>query len=201
MTMAAAALLGLGLANGATAEEDPPTGAYVGVSLGHGVFEYLEGRSDFCRESGLCYIDDRTLAYSVYGGYELSPRFAVEAGYNGHRKLGHVLFGEYLCPDGRSVTDLREGTSTYSIHGAAVGRLPLDAGRFTPFAKLGAYWWKAKTVYSCGGTANNDDVAPLVGMGVDIAVHGRWRLRGEWTWFTESDGDVHASFAGINYRF
>ena len=113
--------------------------------------------------------------------------------------------GDVPCfpPDGRFATDPRSKHSVSAFYGAAVGRVPLDAGRVAPFVKLGAYYWKRKTKYQgepCDGSVVDDeDVAPLVGVGADVAWNERWRMHGEW--LGQTGGKAHAFLGGIAYRF
>ena len=202
MRFGAAVLLGLGLANGAAAQW-MPAGAYVGVSAGHALFRYLKDDSNLCAASGACSQDDDAFMYSAWAGFEFSPRFAVEAGWIGHQTIEGVAYGTLPCSPSRpgaSVTNPRSEHSVPSIYGVAVGRLPLDEGAFTPFAKLGAYYWRARTKHSCG-TWDGEEIAPLVGAGVDVALDGRWRLRGEWLYFTQGGGRAQAFLGGIGYKF
>ncbi len=204
---AAAALLALGLANSARGDESSPTGAYVGVSAGHALFSYLEDLSDSCNDSGLCSQDDDALMYTAYAGFEFSRHFAVEAGWIRHKALEQILRGDFPCVpfNGQSVTDPRKEESVSTVYGAAVGRVPLDAGRVAPFVKLGAYYWKRKVTDQLGPcgkfTVDDEDVAPLVGAGADVALDGRWRMRGEWLYFGQTGGKAHAFLGGIAYRF
>ena len=200
---AAAALLALGLATSARGDESSPTGAYVGVSAGHALFSYLEDASDICNDSGLCSQDDAALMYAAYIGFEFSRHFAVEAGWIGHRALKGVWYNG-ICPLDGSVTDRRSEHSVRTFYGAAVGRVPLDAGKVAPFVKLGAYQWrrKDKTQWGpCERTYDKKDIAPLVGAGADVAWNERWRVRGEWLYFGQTGGKAHAFLGGIAYRF
>ena len=201
---AAAALLALGLATSARGDESSPTGAYVGVSAGYGLFSYLEDLSDRCNDSGLCSQDDGAPMYTAYVGFEFSRHFAVEAGWIGHQALEALHEGLFCSLDGGSVTNWRGKHSVSTIYGAAVGRMPLDAGRVAPFVKLGAYYWKRKDKSQwgpCRYTDDDEDVAPLVGAGADFALDGRWRVRGEWLYFGQTGGKAHAFLGGIAYRF
>ena len=198
---AAAALLAVALAGAAHGDEGLPKGAYVGASIGHGIFKFWSDDVDACEETGVCRTDDDGIVYSVYGGFELSPRVAVEAGYIGHEAL-KTEWDPGSCRDGSA---LRREFSSQSVYAAAVGRLPMDTGRIRPFGKAGAYWWKSEDEFACGSgafanTTRDDDAAPLVGAGVDVELTERTSLRAEWTWFTEDDG-VHAFLGGLNFRF
>ncbi len=197
---AAAALLAVALAGAAHGDEGLPKGAYVGASIGHGIFKFWSDDVDRCERAGFCRTDDDGIVYSVYGGFELSPRVAIEAGWAGHEAL-KVEFTP-RCPDGSA---LRREFSSQSVYAAAVGRLPMDTEWIRPFGKAGAYWWKSEEeVAGCGPgafrTTKDDDAAPLVGAGLDVELTERTRLRAEWTWFAEGDG-VHAFLGGLNFRF
>ena len=198
----AATLLGLGLAgaaHGGEGGEGLPKGVYVGASIGHGIFKIWDDDVDFCAASGgICRTGNEEIVYSVYGGFELSPHVAIEAGWVGHEAL-EVGYNR-TCQDGSA---LRRELSAWSVYAAAVGRLPVDTGRIRPFGKAGMYWWKSEfedTVCGVVTTTKDDDPAPLVGAGVDVELTERTSLRGEWIWFTESDG-VHAFLGGLNFRF
>ena len=196
---AAAALLAVALAGAAHGDEGLPKGLYVGASVGHGIFKFWSDdvEVEFCERTDGCSTDDEEIVYSVYGGFELSPRVAVEAGYTRHEAL--EIKGS--CPD-RSA--YRREFSAWSVYAAAVGRPPVDIGRIRPYGKAGAYWWKSEDERACGSgafpTIKDDDAALLVGAGIDVELTERTSLRTEWTWFTESDG-VHALLGGLNFRF
>ena len=197
---AAAALLAVALVGPAYGGEGLPKGGYVGASVGYGIFKFWSDEVDLCATSGNCRTDDDEIVYSVYGGFEFSPYVAIEAGYAGNKAL-KIEFNS-PCPDDGSA--LRHELSTWSVYAAAVGRPPIDTGRFRPFGKAGMYWWKSEDETTCGSrvvsTIKNDDLEPLVGAGVDIEVTERTSLRAEWVWFTESDG-VHAFLYGLNFKF
>ena len=197
---AAATLLAVALAGPAYGGEGLPKGGYVGASVGYGIFKFWSDEVDFCATSGTCRTDDDEIVYSVYGGFEFSPYVAIEAGYAGNKAL-KVEFN-FPCLDGSAYT---QEFSTWSVYAAAVGRPPIDTGRFRPFGKAGMYWWKSKDELACGSgafasTTKDDDMAPLVGAGVDVEVTERTSLRAEWVWFTEDDG-VHAFLYGLNFKF
>ena len=198
----AAALLGFGLAGTVHGDEGLPKGVYVGASIGHGIFKFWDDEVDFCAASGgRCRTGNEETVYSVYGGFELSPHVAIEAGWVGHEAL-EIEYIPGTCLDGSA---LRRELSAWSVYAAAVGRPPVDTGRIRPFGKAGMYWWKSEDELTCGSgafseTAKDDDPALLVGAGVDVELTERTSLRGEWIWFTESDG-VHAFLGGLNFRF
>ena len=199
----AATLLGFGLAgaaHGGEGGEGLPKGVYAGASIGHGIFKIWDSETDRCAASdGFCRTGNKEIVYSVYGGFELSPHVAIEAGWVGHEAL-EVGFRD-PCRDGSA---WRRELSAWSVYAAAVGRLPVDTGRIRPFGKAGMYWWKSEDETTCGSSVvsatKDDDPAPLVGAGVDVELTERTSLRGEWIWFTESDG-VHAFLGGLNFRF
>ena len=198
----AAALLGFGLAGAAHGGEGLPKGVYVGASIGHGIFKFWDDEVDFCAASGgRCRTGNEETVYSVYGGFELSPHVAIEAGWVGHEAL-EIGFRD-PCSDGSA---LRRELSAWSVYAAAVGRPPVDTGRIRPFGKAGVYRWKAEDETTCSSgvfaaTGKDDDAALLVGVGADVELTERTSLRAEWLYFTESDGKAHAFLGGLNFRF
>ena len=204
---AAATLLAATLAGAAHGDEGLPKGIYVGASIGYGIFKFWEDTVDAYVDayprSDVRSTDDNGLIYSVYAGYEFSPYIAIEAGYVSH-EAPEVEFNVGFCRDG-SILYHRE-VSTWSVYAAAVGRPPIDTGRFRPFGKAGMYRWRSELKDTCSVRdfkTKDDDVKPFVGAGVDVELTERVGLRAEWAWFTErrKDGGTHAFLGGLNYKF
>ena len=202
---AAATLLAAALAGAAHGDEGLPKGIYVGASIGHGIFKFWEDNVDRCETAGTCRTDDNGLVYSVYAGYEFSPYIAIEAGWTSFEAL-EIKFNAGSCTDGS--TAHRE-LSIWSVYAAAVGRPPIDTGRFRPFGKAGMYRWKSEDKSTCSSGGFNskvkkDGVKPLVGAGVDVELTERVGLRAEWVWFTAQrrrNRGTHAFLGGLNFKF
>ena len=81
----------------------------------------------------------------------------------------------------------------------------MDTGRIRPFGKAGVYRWQSEEKSACGSgafpTVKDDDVSPLLGVGVDVELTERVNLRTEWTWFTENEGGIYVFLGGLNFRF
>ena len=200
----AATLLGAApLAGAAHGDEGLPKGIYVGASIGHGIFKFWDDEVDRCATDGSCRTANNGLVYSVYAGFEFSPYIAIEAGWTSHEALEvKYNYNAVLCQD-RSAAHGGE-LSAWSVYAAAVGRPPIDTGRFRPFGKAGMYRWTSEGKITCSSgvyKTRDDDVKPLVGAGVDVELTERVGLRAEWSWFTESRGGTHAFLGGLNFKF
>ena len=195
----AATLLGAApLAGAAHGDEGLPKGIYVGASIGHGIFKFWDDDVDRCTIDN-CRTANNELVYSVYAGFEFSPYIAIEAGWTSHEALE---VNPLICRDG---TTLHLEVSSWSVYAAAVGRPPIDTGRFRPFGKAGMYRWTSDEKFTCSSgiveTDTDNDVKPLVGAGVDVELTERVGLRAEWSWFTETQGGTHAFLGGLNFKF
>lgn len=155
---------------------------------------YLE---DFIRQaSGACSQEDDALMYAA--GFEFSRRFAVEAGWIRHRALEAVVTFPAFLPTAGS-RPIREASTRCRPSMAR----PWDGCRWTGGAlrQAGRVLLEAEDQGEpCDGSVVDDeDVAPLVGVGADVAWNERWRMRGEW--LGQTGGKAHAFLGGIAYRF
>ncbi len=200
--VAAAALLGAALAGAAHAGEGLPKGGYAGASIGHGIFNFWDDEVEDCASRAACRTDDEEIVYTVYGGFEVLPHVAIEAGLFSHEAL-EIDYTPTICLDGSAS---RLEFSAWSVYAAAVGWMPMDTGRIRPFGKAGVYRWQLEDKLTCGSgafarTIKDDDVSPLLGVGVDVELTERVNLRTEWTWFTENQGGTYVFLGGLNFRF
>lgn len=129
--------------------------------------------------------DDEDTAFTVFGGYQFTKYFGLEAGYADFGKIEPDVAGPAL-----------EGDSAYLT---AVGTLPIT-DKFSAYAKAGLHRWNVDTSLP-GLTGNNDDSGsdPTYGIGAQYRFTDKVALRGEYSRFEVED--VDADLAQLQVRF
>ena len=151
-------------------------GLYAGGNLG---LSHYKGDSLFGAST-----DSSDTALKAYGGYGITPNFAVESGY--------ARIGKFKSTAG----DLRAS----GLFVDAVGLLPLGNG-FTALGRAGLFNGKLDSSF-----AGSDRGTSLkVGAGVQYDLASNVGLRGEWERYrfdalnTKTNADVYS--VGVNYKF
>ena len=141
-------------------------------------------------------VDGKDGAFKLFGGYQLSPNFALEAAFV---DLGDVSYSGSFA--GATVSGGRIQNSGLNL--SAVGVVPLGQS-FVLFGKLGMFLWYSEATDVTGGFAfrSEEDGADLsVGLGASVAIGQRVSLRAEWERFDMSNTDVDLVTLGFAYRF
>lgn len=124
-------------------------GAYVGVNVGRSEQKLSIDTQGSAK--------DNATAYKLYGGYDVTKNFGVEAGY--------IDFGKASVVD--SVGDTLSSKLT-SFYVAATGTLPLSE-QFSLFAKLGVSFNRTKADVQLSGVTSRlgseNRTTPLLGIG------------------------------------
>jgi OmpA-OmpF porin, OOP family len=151
-------------------------GLYAGGSLG---LSHYKGDSLFGSST-----DSSDTALKLYGGYGITPNFAVESGYS--------RIGKFKS----SLGDLRAS----GLYVDAVGLLPLGNG-FTALGRAGLFNGKLDSSF-----AGSDRGTSLkIGAGVQYDLANNIGVRGEWERYrfdalnTKTNADVYS--VGLNYKF
>lgn len=145
-----AAVAAMSLASTAAPAQLAQSGPYLGAAV---------GRPDWHADSvGGIGGDSSGTAYKIYGGYRLSPNFALE--------LGAVRLGRLSGALGDAKAN------GYALD--AVGLLPMNT-EWSALGRLGVTRLKA----SAGGL-DDTGTAPKLGLGVQYQVNRNTALRGEW---------------------
>lgn len=171
-------LLGLGAAAPASAET-----WYAGLRAG--IAEAGIGGGELGRELGerghdvSVDLDDRDIGGTLYAGYWLSPRAAIELGYLNLGEYDARLSGD--LSNGQAIAD--DAASIFQGSGDGVSaalrlRIPV-AGPLAVGARMGGYWWTSETeVRTPEGrySADDDGFGILVGLSLDVTLAQRLRL-------------------------
>ena len=130
--------------------------------------------------------DDEDTAFSVFGGYQFTRYFGVEAGYADFGKIEADV----------AAAPALEGDSAYLT---AVGTLPITE-KFSAYAKAGLHRWNLDDTLP-GVVGNDDDSGtdPTYGVGAQYRFTDHVALRGEYSRFEVEDAD--ADLAQLQVRF
>jgi OOP family OmpA-OmpF porin len=173
----------------ATIDSDRITGGLLGSGLTAGPIER----------------DERDRGAKLFGGYQLSPNFSVEAGYF---DLGHFGFSTTTTPTGTLTGDIR----VRGINLDLVGALPISE-RFSAFGRIGVARSQANDTFTGTGAVNVLNPSPSarsnnlkVGLGLEYAFTPAFSLRTEIERYRVDDavgnkGDVDLFSLGVVYRF
>ena len=162
--------------------------AYVGIGVGQGNAS-LPSVSTSVLGLAFTGASDKTsdTAYKLYGGYQFTPNWGVEVGYN---DLGNKY----------SVAGALAGTpynATYKMDNwyvAATGTLPLQGG-FSLLAKLGVSANKVSGGQICSGAtcasfaADDSKTDVMVGVGAQYTFMNNWAARLEYENYGKMSGD------------
>ena len=197
---------GMLLASSASAQQ-----AYLGVGFGQGNASVPSVSTTVLGLSFTGAPDKTTdTAYKLYGGYQFTPNWGVELGYN---DLGN----KYSV---RETTAGIPSSMTYKLNSwyvAATGTLPLQGG-FSVFGKLGVSANKSSGNAVCVlgvcedvGSESKTDV--MVGVGAQYTFMKHWAARleyenygkmsGDDVWDTGDSGALKADawYLSVNYTF
>jgi OmpA-OmpF porin, OOP family len=127
------------------------TGWYLGGNVGRAATTIDDGRiTQGLTAEGLATtsIDnqDRHTAYKLYGGYQLSPHFALEGGYF---DLGHFGYTAHTVPTGTLNGDMKLRGLNLDL----VGTLPL-VGNLSALGRIGVTSIRASDNFSATGAAH-----------------------------------------------
>jgi OOP family OmpA-OmpF porin len=155
--------------------------------------------------------DDTDSAYKLYGGYQFTPNWGLEIGYN---DLGN----SYSV---KGAVDGSPYTASYKMHNwyvAGTGTLPLGSG-FSLLGKVGAVRNTADLGQVCAGgtcvgaSGSDKHTDVLLGVGAQYNFMSNWAARleyenygkmtGDDVWGTGGSGAVKADawYASVNYSF
>lgn len=171
------AVAAVALAFGATGIAQAQTqGPYVGGSVGGSHFK--GGRI-----GGAPATDRSATGAKVFGGYQLTPNVAVEAGY--------ADLGRFDSRAGQLGAD--------GVYLDAVGKLPLT-GQWSALGRVGVFNGRTDGVGGAGRATN-----AKVGAGVEYAIDSNLAVRGEWERYrldTRSGGENSDLYSvGVKYAF
>lgn len=164
-------------------------GAYVGGNVGRA--EQKVSLDGFGSEK------DHDTGFKLYGGYNFTQNFGLEAGYADLGKLERSAFDETVSI---------EPTSVYF---AATGTVPLDA-QFSLFGKAGVARTEVKGTVSGFGfreSGKENRTSGYFAVGAAYAINNNFSVVAEYEYFgkiyKEEGADVKANMVsvGVRYKF
>ena len=168
-----AMLLAMGAAGSAAAQ----SGFYAGASVSQSTIDGCGGVSN---------CDDEDIGWKVFGGWELNPNIAFEAGW--------VDLGEISGSIGGSAVSAEADGWTL----AAKGILPLNE-QFGVFAKIGFIDWEIEGGGALSGV-DDDGNDLMYGIGAQYMFTDQFGIVGEWEWYDiDDDADVLSIGALIKF--
>jgi OmpA-OmpF porin, OOP family len=123
--------------------------SYIGANAGRG--EQKINVDDFGSNK------DNDTAFKIYGGYQFTPVFGIEAGYADLGKVEVSAAGDTI------------GARPKSIYLAATGTLALN-DRFALFGKVGAAWSRATITATGEADSKEKNASALLGVGASFAI-------------------------------
>lgn len=147
--------------------------------------------------------DYSDLGYKLFGGYQFSRHFAMEAGYF---DLGEF---DYTATSGAG--SLSSNMQFKGVNLDFIGIAPITE-RFSAFGRLGANYAESKTAYSSTGAVatpsseKERDWNPKIGLGLQYDLTPSWAMRAEVERYrindaVGNDGDIDLASLGLIYRF
>jgi OOP family OmpA-OmpF porin len=144
---------------------------------------------------------DKTTAtgFKLYGGYDFTPNWGVEVGYN---DLGR----NYSLKGSSGATPWSSGGGhAHSWYAAGIGTLPLSRG-FSIFAKLGltanriSDGWTMTAAGSKMNVGFQSVIEPIYGAGASYAFNKNWAARLEYEDYNKFSGkDFWGISSGANF--
>ncbi|HJV00912.1 MAG TPA: outer membrane beta-barrel protein [Burkholderiaceae bacterium] len=161
--------------------------AYVGVNVGR-----AEQKMDV---EGVGSEKDSSTGFKLYGGYDYSKNFGVEAGYVDFRKVEKSALG------------YGASSKPESIYLAATGTLPLN-DQFSLFGKLGvAFNHTEVKAWEPGfsDSTTKNQTSPMIGIGASFALDKKISFVAEYENFgkvaKEGGDSVKADMLSVGVRF
>lgn len=149
--------------------------------------------------------DNSSTGYKLFGGYQMTPNFAVEGGYF---DLGRFNYGSSTTPPGTFSGNTRINGLNLDL----VGTLPLS-DRFSVLGRLGAAYAQNRGSFASTGfvplnTSNprRNETNLKIGLGLQYAISEALSVRAELERYRISDpirnrGNVDMASIGLIYRF
>jgi len=159
------------------------SGVYVGAGIGK------SKARDWCTGAGSLGVscDDKKTAWKVFGGYQITPNFAVEAGYT---KLGK--FTASFGPE-------TEEAKLTAWEASFLARAPI-MDRLSIFGRLGIYRATVEDVDNIFGTFNHDNNDFTFGLGLGYDFTRNLGVRAEWQRYYKVGGGDVALGAGVGQK-
>ena len=204
------AVLGAALAPcGHAFAQDAAKGFYAGLSLGQAK---AKGACDSDASVTVSNCNDSDTSWKIFGGYQFTPNFALELGYN---DFGRVSGDATAVLGGSTFTgNAKIEATAFELTG--VGSLPLGH-QFSLYGKLGVYYAETKSSatvrqttppFASGSASTSDNNTNLTfGFGARYDITRNIAVRAEWQRFSKvgSDdtgkGDIDVLAIGGLYRF
>lgn len=157
-------------------------------------------------------IDDTSGGWKLFGGYQFTPNWGVEAIYV---DLGDVTSKTVVSsgPVGWTPQDFVDAAADvhpYSVDGIALAGTatwPVN-DRFSVYAKLGAFAWQAEIKVKCKGCtppakepSDQSDIDLMGGLGAGYEVTDRISVRAEWELYGTDRDNVDFYSASLIYHF
>lgn len=166
----------------AAAAQSEWAGWYLGLDVGYSDVDLTTNFwIDSDRSTGE--IDTQGLGFQVFAGYRLGRHLAIEGGY---LRAGETVFrGQTDGFNSRWRAGAMEGvTKIQGFSTQALALWPLWQSRVTLHVRGGLLFWDTTTHYDSTindiNRFNDDGVSPIVGLGADVLLWRKWRLRAGW---------------------
>ena len=157
------------------------SGFYVGAGVGRAKAQ------DWCSPGGFDTCDDKKTAWKVFGGYQFTPNFALEAGY--------ANLGKFTATFGPE----SENAEVTAWEASFVAGVPLMQ-RLGIFGRLGAYRATVKDVDNLFRTFEHDNNDFTFGAGLSYDFTRNLAVRGEWQRYYKVGGGETALGAGVGQK-
>jgi len=132
--------------------------------------------------------DDRKNAWKLFGGYQITRNFAVEAGY--------ANLGKFTADFGGGET---ENAKVTAWEASLLAGAPLF-DRLNIFGRLGVYRATVKDVDSVFGSFEHDNNNFTFGLGLGYDITPHFTVRGEWQRYYQVGGGETALGAGVGQK-
>ena len=187
-----------------------PNGWYAGGNVGstRGHFDNPTNLTPFVGPGlaiGSTSVDDKDRGWKLYGGYRLTPNFALEGGYY---DLGKFNYRYNTVPLGSFGGEMR----VRGLNLDAVGIVPMG-DRFSVFGRIGAAYSDVRTDFSRSGAvgpialdSSQRKLGPKIGVGLQYAFTDRLSVRGEIERYRVKDpvrnrSNIDMASVGLVYYF
>ena len=157
------------------------SGFYVGAGVGQ------SKAKDWCALGGFDSCDDKKTAWKIFGGYQFTPNFAVDAGY--------TKLGKFTASFGPETEEAKVTAWEASLLAGA----PLVGG-LSIFGRLGVYRASVEDVDNLFGTFKHDNNDFTYGLGLGFDFTRNLGVRAEWQRYNKVGGGETALGAGVGQK-